>query len=263
MPFDSEGVFSRIHNWEDDRINDIDIASDRHDEEDDNFAAGLSQCLPKSGIVPMTGNLNMGGFQIKNIGNATSSSDAVNKGQMDSVESTLQTAIDNAVASASVYVGDIKASLQTANHGNWLLCDGSAVSRTTYADLFALIGDNFGSGDGSTTFNLPDYRGKFLRGLGGDSAADVYTTQAEGLPNITGTLDGAQTSAHGTYQEATGAFSVSDKTTWTWGHDGAPTSSSIYRDSSFDASRSSAIYGASSHVTPVNQAVNYFIRAKV
>jgi microcystin-dependent protein len=37
----------------------------------------------------------------------------------------------------------------------YLLCDGSAVSRTTYADLFAVIGTTFGAGDGSTTFNLP------------------------------------------------------------------------------------------------------------
>lgn len=48
----------------------------------------------------------------------------------------------------------------------WLLCDGSAVSRTTYASLFATIGTSYGSGDGSTTFNLPDYRWTFLRGRG-------------------------------------------------------------------------------------------------
>lgn len=41
---------------------------------------------------------------------------------------------------------------------NWLICDGSAVSRTDYAELFAVIGTSFGSGNGSTTFNLPDFR---------------------------------------------------------------------------------------------------------
>ena len=45
----------------------------------------------------------------------------------------------------------------TAPEG-WLLCQGQAISRTDYADLFAVIGTNFGSGDGSTTFNLPDMR---------------------------------------------------------------------------------------------------------
>jgi microcystin-dependent protein len=48
----------------------------------------------------------------------------------------------------------------------WLFCDGSAVSRTTYATLFALIGSAFGSGDGSTTFNVPDFRGRVPVGVG-------------------------------------------------------------------------------------------------
>ena len=47
---------------------------------------------------------------------------------------------------------------------DWFECDGSAVSRTTYADLYAVVGDTYGAGDGSTTFNLPDLRGEFLRG---------------------------------------------------------------------------------------------------
>lgn len=46
----------------------------------------------------------------------------------------------------------------------WLKANGAAVSRTTYADLFAVIGTTFGAGDGSTTFNLPDLRGEFIRG---------------------------------------------------------------------------------------------------
>lgn len=47
----------------------------------------------------------------------------------------------------------------------WLLCDGTAVSRTTYANLFTGIGTGWGAGDGATTFNLPDLRGLFLRGV--------------------------------------------------------------------------------------------------
>jgi microcystin-dependent protein len=46
----------------------------------------------------------------------------------------------------------------------FLLCDGAAVSRTTYAPLYALIGDTYGSGDGSTTFNIPDLQGRFPLG---------------------------------------------------------------------------------------------------
>lgn len=49
---------------------------------------------------------------------------------------------------------------------SWVACDGSAISRSTYATLFAAIGTTWGSGDGSTTFNVPDLRGMFLRGTG-------------------------------------------------------------------------------------------------
>lgn len=48
----------------------------------------------------------------------------------------------------------------------WLLCNGSAVSRTTYATLFAVVGSTYGAGDGSTTFNLPDTRNRVLIGAG-------------------------------------------------------------------------------------------------
>ncbi len=53
----------------------------------------------------------------------------------------------------------------TAPNG-WLICNGAAVSRTTYSELFAAIGITYGSGDGSTTFNLPDLQGKTAFGLG-------------------------------------------------------------------------------------------------
>ncbi len=52
----------------------------------------------------------------------------------------------------------------------WLLCDGSAVSRTTYSALFAVIGTTYGSGNGSTTFNLPDFKGRVPVGVGTGSA---------------------------------------------------------------------------------------------
>jgi microcystin-dependent protein len=48
----------------------------------------------------------------------------------------------------------------------WLAANGSAVSRTTYDDLFAAISTTYGAGNGSTTFNLPDLRGYFVRGSG-------------------------------------------------------------------------------------------------
>ena len=46
----------------------------------------------------------------------------------------------------------------------WLECNGAAISRTTYADLFGAISTHYGTGDGSSTFNIPDLRGQFIRG---------------------------------------------------------------------------------------------------
>jgi microcystin-dependent protein len=71
----------------------------------------------------------------------------------------------------------------------WLLCNGSAVSRTTYADLFAIIGTRFGAGNGSTTFNLPNLQNRFVVGAGasynindtGGEAAHVLTIDE--MPN--------------------------------------------------------------------------------
>lgn len=58
----------------------------------------------------------------------------------------------------------------TVAPNGFLLCDGSAVSRTTYADLFSSIGVTYGSGDGSTTFNLPDLTGRVVVGVSNDYA---------------------------------------------------------------------------------------------
>lgn len=55
----------------------------------------------------------------------------------------------------------------------WMLCDGSAVSRSEYANLYKTIGVCWGIGDGATTFNVPDLRGMFLRGVSGDSGNDA------------------------------------------------------------------------------------------
>ena len=62
--------------------------------------------------------------------------------------------------------------------GGYLLCDGSAVSRTTYADLYTLIGTTYGIGDGSTTFNLPDFRDTILKGA--SATTDTLGTTSGG-----------------------------------------------------------------------------------
>lgn len=80
----------------------------------------------------------------------------------------------------------------------WLFCYGQAVSRTTYAELFRILSTTWGTGDGSTTFNLPDYRGRVIVGdddMGGSAASRVTggatlsaTGGHEGIPEHTHTL---------------------------------------------------------------------------
>jgi microcystin-dependent protein len=65
--------------------------------------------------------------------------------------------------------GDLKLSAAANPSPGWLLCNGTAVSRTTYPALFAAIGIAYGAGDGSTTFALPDYRGRTIVGAGAGS----------------------------------------------------------------------------------------------
>jgi microcystin-dependent protein len=97
--------------------------------------------------------------------------------------------------------------MDTAPTG-WLECDGSAVSRTTYSGLFTAIGTEWGVGDGSTTFNIPDFRGEFLRGWdngkGTDSGRAFASAQLDAFQNFTGTFDTRQANAD---VDPTGPFS--------------------------------------------------------
>jgi len=71
--------------------------------------------------------------------------------------------------------GTILPTVATSAPAGWLLCDGSAVSRTDYSNLFALVGTTFGAGNGSTTFNLPDLRGRSIIGVGQGSGLSSRT----------------------------------------------------------------------------------------
>jgi len=69
-------------------------------------------------------------------------------------------------SSTFVAVGDIKMSARTGDFDGWLKCDGRAVFRDAYPALFAVIGTSFGAGNGSTTFNVPDARGRVAGAIG-------------------------------------------------------------------------------------------------
>lgn len=92
----------------------------------------------------------------------------------------------------SVIMTAMKAALTTPPVG-WLFPDGSAVSRSTYADLFAQIGTDFGPGDGSTTFNLPNAIGKVIAYA--DPGSSVLSSSAFGSTPIVGASGGQSTNS--------------------------------------------------------------------
>ncbi len=95
--------------------------------------------------------------------------------------------------------GDLKATGAATTVGaepaGWLLCDGRAVSRTTYTTLFAALGTTWGAGDGSTTFNLPDLRGRAPIGAGTGTGLSARTLGAT-LGAETVVLSTAELPAH-------------------------------------------------------------------
>jgi hypothetical protein len=224
MPFDSNGVFTRIHNWTDDQQNHIAIECGRHDQEDDNFAQGFNDCFCRDGRAAATGNFNLGNFKIQNLANGTASTDAVNKSQLDaqstSLTALISTSISNTLATlypvGSVYIG--------------------TQSSCPMASLIT-----------GSTWTLVSSGKALWTGTGSNG----NTTIAAGLPNITGgfTTYGAD--------NVTGAFKTSDSSS-----SGGAGGGGYYwvKDWSFDASRSSSVYGKSSTVQPPAYVVNVWRR---
>lgn len=160
-----------------------------------------------------------------------------------------ETQLTEAIKSmAGLPAGLITASVASSVKG-FLLCNGSQISRTVYSDLFNVIKTSFGGGDGSTTFTLPDYRGCFLRGLGGNSQANVYTKQGDAIRNITGTCASGGGIADATTNS--GAFRQTNVGSFSYGTYGT------VLGATFDASR---VVSTSNENRPVNYAVNWFIK---
>ena len=123
----------------------------------------------------------------------------------------------------------------------YLSCNGALVSRTQFADLFAAIGTTWGTGDGKTTFKLPNMHHRFLEGT--TTTSEVGTYVEAGLPNITGTLnpvcqEGDATAPSGAFSRTTGGGMT--------GYEFAIMKTNFV----FDASDSSSTYGSASTVQP-------------
>lgn len=132
----------------------------------------------------------------------------------------------------------------------FLLCDGSEVSKITYADLFDIIGNTYGTATDTAKFKLPDLRNRFVQGANGN----LGTAKEAGLPNITGKFyhdTNAKTGLSGAFTyESTGRQNLANDT---------PTNSGLI---TFDASKSNAIYGNSDTVQPPSVCLNFVIKAE-
>ena len=135
----------------------------------------------------------------------------------------------------------------------YLLCNGAVVSRTTYADLFRVIGTTYGAGDGSTTFKLPDLRDRFLEGAGTNAVGRYLSA---GLPNITG-----ETGYFARNQDFPNTGALYNRTHVitnedSFGHDNYLFIGTVGINANF----SNTTYGSSSTVQPQSMVVQYLIK---
>ena len=141
--------------------------------------------VKRDGSLAMLGNLNMGGFKITNMNLDTPTQDG---------DGVSRQYLLNALATVSVTpTGTISAfaGSEFSLPIGWIICNGQAVSRTTYINLYSIIGVTYGAGDGFSTFNVPDLRGRVMMGLdnlGGTSANVV----ADPLADVLGASLGAE-----------------------------------------------------------------------
>lgn len=161
-------------------------------------------------------------------------------------EKAVSLALEEAILTARP-TGSLLISMADSVPGH-LIGTGAAVSRETYKDLFAVIGTTFGAGDGSTTFNLPDFRGRFIQGANND----LGSVKEAGLPNITG--GGLQ---FGSVRSSTYMYGALFNNTL-FNARGSGINDACGVD--FDASRSNSIYGNSTTVQPPAIALNIFIK---
>jgi hypothetical protein len=230
MPFDSNGVFSRVMNWTSDQQNGIAIECGRHDAEDDNFAQGFNDCFCRDGRAAATGDFNLGNYKLKNVANGTATTDAVNKGQLDEkatpaqVNTAISTMLSTLYPVGSIYIGT-QASCPLS----------SLISGSTWELVAA--DKALWTGDGT----------------------NANTTIAAGLPNITGQIGITENEGNKQFNSLSGAF-YDDGTRGDWltGSDATGGANSFVVK--FDASKSSAVYGASTTVQPPAYIVNVWRR---
>lgn len=156
-----------------------------------------------------------------------------------SIDTTLKT-VNNAICP----VGSMMDYGGTAAPSLWLLCYGQAIDRTTYASLFTAIGTTYGVGDGSTTFNVPDIRGRVTAGQD-----DMGGSSANRLTGTSGGVDGDVLGGVGGLETHTLAASESPALTYTISGTGSAGGASGTRLANMNASNNAGDVTATAAIT--------------
>lgn len=155
----------------------------------------------------------------------------------------------------SAVIGEIIPFAGSAVPTNFLACDGTAISRSTYSDLFTVVGTTYGVGDGSTTFNLPDTRGIFLSGAGSQTISGITFTRTLGNKQLD-TMQGHNHDVRVFTAGAAGGVSVSGNNTAE--NSTLTGKATTLRD---DGINGTPRFGGETR--PANLGVNYVIRYRV
>ena len=171
--------------------------------------------------------------------------------------------VDNSVY--AVPIGTILSYASATLPVGFLVCDGSEVSKTTYSDLYSVIGDLYGECTDTSKFKLPDLRDKFVQGANGN----LGTSKDAGLPDLSGQVGYIKSIGDGSYWQGinmnTGVFKSSQQTVKT-----SPTATTAAESTShsqppstvvFKASDSNSIYGNSDTVQPPSVCLTFIIKA--
>jgi microcystin-dependent protein len=181
----------------------------------------------------------------------------------DQINVTPTITLDDAEGNA-VQTGTMTAFGGATAPSGWLLCNGSAVSRTTFAGLFAVIGTTYGAGDGSTTFNLPDLRQRFPLGKAAAGTGATLGSTGGSIDHVHD-LDTASSHARITWTAGDPEVSLSRKTVSNWTNNiqvGTGVSGTLPNAATSGGTQSTAtgVGGNSGTANPPYQVVNWIIR---